>query len=554
MRAVTYTLTLHEPLLATSLQGDPNSSVSLPYVPGSLVRGALIQHYIQKHQLQGKLLEPTNEKAHRLFINGSTRFLHAYPLAKEGMQRTLPTPQSVLRRKRDELDATDPTSSIDFLDASNPDYTIHKRLRFEQDDTLKPIGQPFCAMAGENIYTYRPDRSIAVHIQRNPVKGRSLRTVGGGTAAQQAPDGAVFRYDALAPEQQFAGVVLADTDDDAAEIEALLKELGTCWLGRSRSAHYGKTTIGDVKTGETKRECNAQESSAPALEAGDDRIHSITFLSDALLRDRDGQAVADLDNATLAAYLDLPEDAVKIHALHSFSEASESGGFNRYWQLPLKQEYAVAAGSVISFTLTQPLSTNQTTALEQCGIGTRRAEGFGRIAFNWRRSLEGRMFAGTIASFAHAAKQEVTTSHSVTLAQRMARQLYTRSVEQSIVDFVKNNPIDNPPENSQLGRLRTLVRQALPTADAEYVRTHFVAFKPTARRQYERARIGYDTFEEWIDMLLSDPEQVWNQLYDFRPPPIAGQEAQRDAPRVALQLLAAVLAAPARDERLQEAR
>lgn len=553
MRAVTYTLTLHEPLLATSLQGDPNSSVSLPYVPGSLVRGALIQHYIHKHQLQGKLLEPTNEKAHRLFINGSTRFLHAYPLAKEGMQRTLPTPQSVLRRKRDELDATDPTSSIDYLDASHPDYSIAVRTRFEQDDTLKPLGQPFCAMAGENIYTYRPDRTIAVHIQRNPVKGRSLRT-GGGTAAQQAPDGAVFRYDALAPEQQFAGVVLADNDEDAAEIESLLKELDTCWLGRSRSAHYGKTTISKIAIHNSFRECNAQDANTPALDGGDERIHSITFLSDALLHDADGQPIADLDDATLAAYLNVSEDAVKINSLHSFSEASESGGFNRYWRLPLEQEYALAAGSVISFTLTQPLSADQTTTLEQRGIGTRRVEGFGRIAFNWRWSREGQMYSGTIARFAHAASQEVKTSHSVMLAQRMARQLYTRSVEQSIVEFVKNNPIDKPPENSQLGRLRTLVRQALPKADAEYVRAHFAAFKPTARRQYERAHIGHDTFEEWIGMLLKDPEKVWNQLYDFRPPPIAGQEAQRNAPRVALQLIAAVLAAPARDERQQEAR
>ena len=35
-------MTAEQPLLLTSLQGDPNSSVSFSYIPGSVVRGALI--------------------------------------------------------------------------------------------------------------------------------------------------------------------------------------------------------------------------------------------------------------------------------------------------------------------------------------------------------------------------------------------------------------------------------------------------------------------------------------------------------------------------------
>ena len=45
MLALTFTLELKEPLLMTAIEGDPNSAVSLPFVPGSALRGALAGRY-----------------------------------------------------------------------------------------------------------------------------------------------------------------------------------------------------------------------------------------------------------------------------------------------------------------------------------------------------------------------------------------------------------------------------------------------------------------------------------------------------------------------------
>jgi CRISPR-associated protein Csx10 len=559
MRAILYRLTLREPLLATSLQGDPNSSVSLSYVSGSLVRGALIQHYIRKYE-KAQLLEDAD--ARRLFIDGSTRYLHAYPLTTQSNQRSLPTPRSLLRRKHAELNEKE--DQIELLDASHPDCNPMARAQFErpdlsqQPDMLKSLSVPFCASLGATIYTYRPERTIAVHIQRNPIKGRSLRNPARNNtlvSEQQLPDGAVFRYDALAPEQQFGGIVLVENDDDAATIEMLLTELGTCWLGRSRSAQYGKTTISDITSNDQWRECNPDDPATPALTADDGDLHSVTFLSDALLRDRAGNPTTCLDSKTLAAYLELSEGAVIIDEQHSFSATTEISGFNRFWKLPLAQEYALAAGSVISFRLKQPLSAEQVIKLEQRGLGARRAEGFGRIAFNWRDTLERQAKKGAIATapIASSATNRLA-EHSKVLAKRMARQLYERSVEQSIVEFVKDTSVSQPPENSQLGRLRMLVRQALPTSDVEFVRTHFAEFKSTARNQFARARLGDESFGEWIEHLLVDPGHVWTQFnnFNFNAQKIADQVAERNDRQVALQLLAAVLAAPTREERGQE--
>ena len=42
MKAITYTITLEQPVLVTSLDGDPNSGVAFDYIPGSVIRGMII--------------------------------------------------------------------------------------------------------------------------------------------------------------------------------------------------------------------------------------------------------------------------------------------------------------------------------------------------------------------------------------------------------------------------------------------------------------------------------------------------------------------------------
>ncbi len=60
------------------------------------------------------------------------------------------------------------------------------------------------------------------------------------------------------------------------------------------------------------------------------------------------------------------------------------GGFNRKWGLPLPQALAVRMGSVLVFK-DPGCDPTLLDDLEVRGIGERRAEGFGRIAFNRQR-------------------------------------------------------------------------------------------------------------------------------------------------------------------------
>src|SRR5207253_4534369 len=87
-----------QPMLATGLEGDPNAGVSLPYIAGSVVRGAVIGLFLQ-HNSQKDLAVAERD----LFFNDQVRFLNAYPLVEvsnnELPKRSLPTPLSWHKEK-----------------------------------------------------------------------------------------------------------------------------------------------------------------------------------------------------------------------------------------------------------------------------------------------------------------------------------------------------------------------------------------------------------------------------------------------------------------------
>lgn len=64
MKTIHYQITLEEPVLVTALEGDPNTATSFSYLPGSVLRGAIIGRYMRQKQL--KRLDDTDETVCRL--------------------------------------------------------------------------------------------------------------------------------------------------------------------------------------------------------------------------------------------------------------------------------------------------------------------------------------------------------------------------------------------------------------------------------------------------------------------------------------------------------
>lgn len=478
MKAITLTLHTQQPILATSFQGDPNSDVSYSYIPGSMIRGAIIGRYMKQHHLSE--LDLTNEEVKRLFFDAnSTRYLNAYLLSQE-KQRTLPLPLSWFKDKDAEI--TD-NSYITVYD-----FSIE---RADDLETPNSVGEYFWTEERGAVKLYKEKRRINIHNFRDRKKGRSTDN-----------QGELFRYDALDAGQTFKSVILCE-DEDVTIIQMLLVTEPNLWLGGSQSAGYGHTKIFiDPKTLN-----HWDEVGFSPEDRENNEILSLTLLSDTLLRNEWGQPVADpmLIKQAVEEVLNisLPKPS------NIFAGSTLIGGFNRKWGLPLPQVPALAAGSVIIFEDIE-INESQIKQLEAYGIGERREDGFGRIAVNW---LQDEIFQASLPNSSNTSslpplKDEV----SRLLAEQMAQRLLEQKLEEYIQEQVSRLTLQEGISNSQLSRLQSVARQALTDGDCNLVISLLNNLPSNARNQFDRTKIGKKSFRLQLDEWLGNPTDWINGI------------------------------------------
>ncbi|MEG3865629.1 RAMP superfamily CRISPR-associated protein [Microcoleus sp. Z1_B2] len=483
MKAITLTLQTQQPILATSFQGDPNSDVSYSYIPGSMIRGAIIGRYMRQHHLSE--LDLTNKDVKRLFFDAnSTRYLNAYLLSYEKQpQRTLPLPLCWFKDKDAELKEDLPITVYDF--------SIE---RGDDPETPKSVGEYFWTKERGAIKLYKEKRRINIHNFRDRQKGRSTDN-----------QGEIFRYDALDAGQIFQSVILCE-DEDVTAIQDLLAE-PNLWLGGSKSAGYGHTKIIDPKP------LNAwNEIGVPAEKREDnDEVLNITLLSDTLLRDECGQPVADpmLIKQAVEEVLNisLPKPS------NIFADSTLIGGFNRKWGLPLPQVPALAAGSVMVFEGIE-INESQIQQLEDRGIGERREDGFGRIAANGLKNL---LFSASLAKSSDTSSlPPLKDEASRLLAEQMAQRLLEQKLEEYLQKKVGPLSLDDGISNSQLSRLQSVARQGLPNGDCSLVISLLNNLPSNAKSQFDRTKIGNESdkksFRQQLDEWLGNPTDWINGI------------------------------------------
>jgi CRISPR-associated protein Csx10 len=470
MKAIILTLKTLQPLLATSFQGDPNSDVSYSYIPGSMIRGAMIGRYMKQHRLSE--LDLTNNEVKRLFFNAnSTRYLNAYLLSQE-KKRTLPVLLSWFKDKDAEFTDNSPVTVYDF--------SIHKE---NEPETPKSVVEYFWTEKGGMINLYKEKRRINIHNFRDRKKGRSTDS-----------QGEIFRYDALDAGQTFQSVILCE-NEDVATIQNLLAEQNL-WLGGSRSAGYGHTKI------EIKEPIdNWNETGIAAEDRESDENLSISLLSDTLLRNEYGQPVADpnLIKQAVEEVLNITLPEPKVGGI--FAGSTLISGFNRKWGLPLPQVPALIAGSVIVFEDIE-ITSEQITLLESQGIGQRQEEGFGRVAVNWWQKSR---FQVKLSKPESKSSEPLKNEVSRLLAEQMAQRLLEQKLEQEIQKKLFYLTLQEGISNSQLSRLQSVAQQALINGDCNLVLSLLNDLPSNARNQFERTKIGNKSFKEQLEEWLHNP-------------------------------------------------
>jgi len=418
MTALIVNLTLEQSILATGLDGEPNSAVSQKFIPGSLIRGLAIQRYMAEKRLSE--LDLDDEETRRLFFSLQTRFLNAYP-AIEG-QRALPVPRT-WRSQKYTLQKV-----FDEVYPSKPEDELKSEKR---------VKKTFALQTQEGVILHEPTFSVVVHTTRNRRAGKALEE-----------DGAVFRYEALTEGQTFVAVVLCQ-NQDIKRLESLFRQDEVAYMGKARTAGYGRLKLGGLELSE-----NWQEHKLPALRQQE---VVLTLASHALLRNEFGHYSSDKSTIEKALQAILGQK-ISIKSLEVSSVTV--GGFNRKWGLPLPQALALEMGSVIVLQNGEGLE-DAFQKLADEGIGERRSEGFGRILVGWQ---------GQATYLVRNAEQKSKPLDEPSLSERsqalkdfISRRIQRQQLDLALLERINKlaEEVKSLPSKSQLMSLRSKVQAAL---------------------------------------------------------------------------------------------
>jgi CRISPR-associated protein Csx10 len=448
MKALSFLLRLEEPLLATRPNiGEANSATSYDFIPGSMLRGALVRLY----QEQKAVPDLAGDKeARSLFFDGTVCFLNAYPVIPSSRVRMLPVPRSWFTHK--DTANTIPARISDFAIAS--DSTLQK--------PKSPKGS-FFASEPAGVILMDPLRQVNVH---NASADRNRKAAG---VSQ------VYRYEALAEGQVFGGVIVSDDEDLLKLVMELLGE--TLLLGGSHTGGYGRVSVQKSDS----LEMDWHEYLPEQVQTAGDAV-TITLLSDVILS---AGETSSLETFVRALGANLPAGQIE----NAFYDISLVGGFNRKWGLPLPQAWALQAGSVFLF------NKGALPDVLPVGIGERQVDGFGRIAINWHTApVRQRVL---VKNEPEAGKAGLAPA-SRKIAARMRTQLLRARLEKKLIAFLTGNlNFSDLPSSSQLNRVRVVARQALLTGNTSVISAHLKSIQG-AKKAWERARLNGSPLYDWV--------------------------------------------------------
>jgi CRISPR-associated protein Csx10 len=474
IRYVPYTLSLRAPATLTSLAGDPNSSSTLPFIPGSALRGATARG------LGDPGGDPDRRESFRqLILDGTVRFLNAYPRA--GGRRALPMPVSLRTDKNLE---PGPKGELTAWDLAGFDGESTGDGERWPEASLSMIPEPFVSVGAAQPLRVGPARGSRVHQQRDRARGHAWTD-----PKTEEPHGTIFAFEFLEAGQEFDGIVQIIGDDDAmcdvltARIKNTLR--GPILLGRSRRGGYGGDAT--ISWGDPRdREVSGEGITSMDVPVGTE--FRMLLVSAYVGRDPE---TGQLDPAHLTSEI-VDRLGGRVEVVRRRWSFELVGGFNRKWRLEIPQALACAAGSVLVLKTTGRIPLADLLAVEHGGLGERRVEGLGRVVFLEapRQTLVLRVpLAGPARTPVGDPPELVRFAET-----RIVDAAVDRVIHEEAVRLTRNPRFI--PSTSLLGRLRNAMR-AKPEEALATLQTWLAQegsprnrLKRPAMEQLERCRIG----------------------------------------------------------------
>jgi CRISPR-associated protein Csx10 len=316
MKNLKYRIKLTAPTIISGSSGDSVTNSCLSYIPGTTILGMLAGRYLQQYKADAEF--------ERLFLRGGLIFRNSY-LQKDEINY-FPCPKNILQHKRDEYD----------LLILNED-TINNT---ENLQNYKEVNS-YINMMEDYIKLQKPELCINFHHQRNYATGIPEENV-------------VFNYEALKPDQIFAGEIIGE-EKDLQLISELLKEKEVR-IGKSKTAQYGNAIIID-----------SHLEDLPALKDFPTPIY-LYCVSDLILLNEFGYSVTTVKEI---------EKILGVHILEAYTEIGRTESTVTAWKAKKPSYYTLKAGSIF---LLEKLPENYQD-IQIFGLGERTCEGFGQVEF-----------------------------------------------------------------------------------------------------------------------------------------------------------------------------
>jgi len=564
VRYLHFTLTLKAPAIVSTLSGDPNSSITQPFISGGAVRGVLAG------ELLNQSVSADSTEFRRLILEGDVRFLHAYPA--NGSGRSLPAPIPWRKKKGHEQATTfDLAAYTGLIESASFNSCGDGEVEIEPEDVwptgpLVQIGFPFLEFSGSTTRGLTVRTGARSHQQRDRAKGRSWKEpLKGG---REKLHGALYAYEYLERGQTFQGCIQVTTESES-ETDAIIKKIREILdqvqvaVGRSRRAGYGGAATISFGSAEDREALwrDVQQEDVPAESRFRAYLLSACITRDPFTGQIDPSALPGLLVQRLGG-----EAVVNIERiLWNFETV---GGFNRKWQLEVPQALAVKAGSMIVLKASQAIPADVLRQIEHEGIGERRIEGYGRLVFLKEGRLQERIESDDRRNAPFPQPNGPAPEVVEFLQRRLLDAAFSRSLPRQVRNLVRD--VKHVPSGSLLGRLRIPLRSGDPAAGLQTLKEWLEGkddsknprkLKREARDKLRACRLANATLFEWLRDAASaetETQAAMKEVAVHRKYQLgAGDGLARSAATshgaaYAVQLIDAVLAALGRQARRRE--
>lgn len=370
-----FRITLKQPAIFSSMQGDPNMVASLGYIPGTSIHGWLAWRYLDRHR--------DDEIFLRLFCRGRLRFLPAYPAIKDentGKEvRSYPIPFSLKGEKDNEDKYRNLLVHEDWSNTrriehawTQPDQALyHGRLHKNE---LRSEMQYHHARAG--------DRRIGRAIGADQSKHYGLA---------RGKEGALFTYEQIRPEAVFAGAIVGDRAA-LEHLRAALGDLPRAILGRSRSSQYGGDAVWEWLDATPIAEQEKSNFNAAPEFVSTNKVIALV-LSQMLAMNGNGHPAAEFPLQQFQRISGLAVQQVSA----AFVRTGWARGYLTHQRLARQQLPALQPGSVFELSLAETYQVAALAAAAQkvsvASFGLRAEQGYGRLVLlPFPKAREGRIY------------------------------------------------------------------------------------------------------------------------------------------------------------------